>query len=123
MEQDLATEEIDLFINTIKSNYPYDFSNYATSSFKRRLTRLLEVFNVKKLGDLSEKIKNDKYLLERVVKEITVNTTEMFRDPHFWQKIKKEIMPKWKAQNEIKIWHAGCSTGEEMLTMAILLKE
>lgn len=123
MEAEIPQQELADFTKLVKEKYNYDFTNYAASSLKRRLVRILELFQLPSVKELSNKISNDKVFLEKVVKEITVNTTEMFRDTGFWLVMKREL-PKLFAQREtVKIWHAGCSTGDEVLTMCILLKE
>jgi chemotaxis protein methyltransferase CheR len=72
---------------------------------------------------LINKLKNDKPFLEKIVKDITVNTTELFRDPQIWQTLRYRILPKFADNKNINIWHAGCSTGQEVYSMMILLNE
>jgi chemotaxis protein methyltransferase CheR len=75
------------------------------------------------LSNLLVQLKNNPTFLEQVVKDITVNTTELFRDPQIWQVLKHNLLPKLKNQQSINIWHAGCSTGQEVYSMLILLNE
>lgn len=75
------------------------------------------------LNSLVSRIKNDKIFLEKIVRDITVNTTELFRDPMVWQHLRHKILPVYKNNSRINIWHAGCSTGQEVYSMLILLSE
>jgi chemotaxis protein methyltransferase CheR len=110
-------------VATVKELYGFDFSNYAMSSFKRRISRILQLFNFKGIDDLVERLKADSAFYEIFLKEVTVNTTEMFRDPSFWRKMRNQVLPLYENQEKIKIWHSACSSGEEVFSMCILLKE
>lgn len=106
----------------VKSRYKYDFTNYAMSSFKRRILRILELYNF----TVEELIKNlyDAAFLDKFLNDITVNVTEMFRDPPFWRALRDDIIPAILLNHQkIRVWHAGCSSGEEVISMAILFKE
>ncbi len=118
----IPKEEIDLLISVIKSVAGYDFSDYSERSFNRRIEKVL-VDNKLDVKSLMNKLKTDSGFVERVVKDITVNTTELFRDPKVWQTIRYRILPKYQEQRTINIWHAGCSTGQEVYSMLILLNE
>ncbi len=108
----------------VKEKYDYDFTNYAISSFKRRIKRVLELYKFKSIAILIDKIKEDSVFFEEFVSEITVNVTEMFRDPSFWRELRDHIIPNILLNHDnISIWHAGCSSGEEVFSMAILLRE
>jgi chemotaxis protein methyltransferase CheR len=108
----------------IKSKYGYDFTNYAISSFKRRILRILELHKMSSVDSLTSKIENDFAFFEEFISEITVNVTEMFRDPSFWRILRETILPNILLNSKkLSIWHAGCSSGEEVYSMAILLKE
>jgi chemotaxis protein methyltransferase CheR len=119
---DVSAEEVSLFINTIKSVSDYDFSDYSEKSFCRRVEKLLGDYETDVMG-LVKRVRTDKDFLEKVVKDITVNTTELFRDPTIWHTLRYRILPKLKDNNVINIWHAGCSTGQEVYSMMILLNE
>jgi len=123
MIQDVEIKDLRIIIGTVKENYNYDFGDYAISSFKRRILRIIEVFKFNTVEELVAKIKSDKVFAEEFVKEITVNTTEMFRDPTFWRKLRDDVFPVLNANPNIRIWHAACSSGEEVYSMAIALKE
>ncbi len=120
--EDLKPEEIQLFIKAVADVSDYDFSEYSIKSFTRRVQKLLIDYRTD-LPGLISKIQNNKEFLIEVVKNITVNTTEIFRDPKIWEKIDTEILPKYKDEMRINIWHAGASTGQEVYTMLILLKQ
>ncbi len=124
----MIAEDIDLnaikeISGVLKSSWNYDFSEYATTSFMRRISRAKEIFRIGSNAELIVKIKSDKNFTEELVREITVNTTEMFRDPSFWRKLREDILPELAKLSTIRIWHAACSSGEEVYTMAILLNE
>jgi len=118
----LTTEDIQRFIKAIKLSSKYDFSDYSERSFKRRVDKLL-VDNNMDIGQLTLKVSKDKDFLEKIVKDITVNTTELFRDPDMWVTLRHQILPKLKKNKSIFIWHAGCSSGQEVYSMLMLLKE
>lgn len=118
----VSEEDAQLFIDAIKENSTYDFSDYSDKSLKRRIERILSENRVNLKG-LILKLQNDSSFLEEMVKEITVNTTELFRDPEVWHEIRHRILNKINHLPEINIWHAGCSTGQEVYSLAILLNE
>lgn len=118
----ISNQDLLLFINIVKSSSSYDFSEYSDKSLKRRLAKVL-IDHKLDLSNLLIQLKNNPTFLEQVVKDITVNTTELFRDPNIWQILKYNILPKFKNQQSINIWHAGCSTGQEVYSMLILLNE
>ncbi len=106
----------------VKTKYGYDFTNYAMSSFKRRISRILEMNNMS-MDTLMRKL-YDPPFLDDFLNEITVNVTEMFRDPSFWRVLRDDIIPGILLNHQkIRIWHAGCSSGEEVFSMAIMLRE
>lgn len=114
--------EIDEVSQLIFSNYQVDFRNYAKSSLSRRYTRFMSLNAINSKLEFLEYIKNLKDV-NAFVEEITVNTTEMFRDPSFWVSLKNTILPTLNTHENVKIWHAGCSSGEEVVSMQILLRE
>src|SRR5690349_19686363 len=121
--QDLDVADLKRISELIYEKYNYDFRNYAMSSFKRRVVRILEV---KKLttANLLRKLSDTPPFIDEFVDELTVNVTEMFRDPNFWKVIRYEVLPAIRLQKrKFRIWHAGCSSGEEVLTMCVLLHE
>jgi chemotaxis protein methyltransferase CheR len=115
--------EIDFLISEIADRYGFDFSGYSKASFTRRVSRLYVLEGFSTFGEFIEKIKSSPSYLEYLVEEITVNVTEMFRDPLFYKALREQILPLLAPKPFLRIWHAGCSTGEEVVSMAILLKE
>lgn len=103
--------------------YGYDFTSYSKASLKRRLDRVYSMYNFKKFEDFFDRIKKDPDFFKTLVEEITVNVTEMLRDPSFYRIIREQVLPDLATYPFIRIWHAGCSTGEEVYSMAILLEE
>jgi chemotaxis protein methyltransferase CheR len=117
---DIDIADIKQITEVIRSRYDYDFTNYALSSFKRRVTRILEL-NRFSVEILISKL-DDPTFMEYFLNEITVNVTEMFRDPSFWRIMRDDILPAILVNHDkIRIWHAGCSSGEEVISMAILI--
>ncbi len=119
---DIENLDIRAFIDTVRSLSNYDFSDYSDKSLKRRLSKIL-LDRKLTLESLLEMIRADEDLLENIVKDITVNTTEMFRDPAIWHSLRFDILPRLEDHSTIKIWHPGCSTGQEVYSMMILLNE
>lgn len=119
----IEEEEIDLLLNDVFEVYGYDFTNYARASLKRRINRLWSLDKFPSLAELRYRVRADADYLKRFVAELTVNVTEMFRDPLFYQTLRREVLPTLAAKPFIRIWHAGCSTGEEVFSLAILLRE
>ena len=125
-DKDLGIElsELEKLTSTIKETYKYDFTNYAMSSFRRRTWRILEKYELDSVEVLTKKIQDDVNFFKEVLSEITVSVTEMFRDPSMWQILRDDVIPDiLKKPKIINIWHAGCCTGEEVVSIAILLKE
>ena len=118
----VTDQDFQLFIYALKTSSKYDFSEYSEKSLKRRLTKIL-ADNRLTINSLINKIKNDTEFVEKIVKEVTVNTTELFRDPPVWHALRYAILPKLKNNTTINIWHAGCSTGQEVYSLMIILNE
>ncbi|WP_027000573.1 CheR family methyltransferase [Eisenibacter elegans] len=123
--QDIEIAQLKKLTELIQGRFDYDFSNYAMSSFKRRVQRLLEIYKYPSIEVLIQKLsEKDERFFQEFLSEITVNVTEMFRDPGFWKVLKDSILPNILLnERPIKIWHAGCSSGEEVFSMAIVLQE
>jgi len=121
-EVSITSSDAEVFVNAIKAESDYDFSDYSEKSFKRRLEKILTDHNTTVDG-IIRKIKKEPGFIEKLICDITVNTTELFRDPPSWQALKHRILPKLKDNQTINIWHAGCSTGQEVYSMLIILAE
>jgi chemotaxis protein methyltransferase CheR len=118
----IEDQEILNFVLTLKNSSGYDFSEYSEKSLKRRLAKVL-MDNKMDIAGLVIEIKKSTVFAEKIVKEITVNTTELFRDPPVWQIIRQKVLTTFRDYKTINIWHAGCSTGQEVYSMMILLNE
>lgn len=119
---EIEDKDIRLFQSTISKYSGYDFSEYSVSSLKRRLSKLLKDYD-SDFSRLIMTIESDAVALEEVVKRITVNTTELFRDPKIWQGIMLQMLSRFSKQASINIWHPGCSTGQEVYSMMIVLDQ
>ena len=115
--------EVNLLLEAILLKYGYDFKNYARSSMKRRIMHRLALSGLENISELQNKILNDVPLFEKLLLDFSINITEMFRDPSFFYALRKHVIPYLKTFPFIKIWDAGSSTGEEVYSLAILLKE
>lgn len=122
MIEELSNEALQEITGLIKLQYGYDFTNYASASLKRRLVKFMHEAGVS-FFDLKFNIINEKSFFFWMLESLTVNVTEMFRDPGFYKMMREIILPKLGSYPLIKIWHAGCATGEEVFSIAIVLKE
>jgi chemotaxis protein methyltransferase CheR len=120
--QNLTAEQVTELIDLVKKVHGFDFSDYSKASLKRRLSRIMMI---KKLGfyDLKHVLLNDHDFFQNFLEEITVNVTEMFRDPSFYKALNNQVIPYLSTYPHIKIWSAGCSSGEEVYSLAILLEQ
>ena len=119
----IGASEVDELIMLINDYSGYDFSDYSMPSLQRRFQRYIDLNKISDFKQLLQDLMNDSSMLNNLIEEVTVNVTEMFRDPSFFAAIRTELVPQLNKLPLIKIWHAGCSTGEEVYSMAILLKE
>ncbi|MEJ3720160.1 protein-glutamate O-methyltransferase CheR [Paenibacillus polymyxa] len=115
--------EIELLLEGIHRLYGYDFRNYALPSIKRRISYHAQSENVSTISGLQEKVLHDRSAFDRLVQSLSIPVTEMFRDPELFLNFRRKIIPILRTYPYIRIWHAGCSTGEEVYSMAILLHE
>src|ERR1700744_3098132 len=121
--QAIRYEEVELLLSDISTRYGYDFTEYSKASLQRRVQRLFVLDNFPSFAEFRYRLQNDSHYFRRFVEEITVNVTEMLRDPGFYRTLRTTILPILATYPFIRIWHAGCSTGEEVYSMAILLHE
>lgn len=115
--------EIEYLIKDVYDLYGYDFSEYSRASFKRRVNRICLLDRFTSFAELLYTLRNNSNYLKKFIEEITVNVTEMFRDPYFFKTLREKVFPELSNCPLIRIWVAGCSTGEEAYSIAILLKE
>lgn len=123
MKSARSDEFVDIILADVLEVYGYDFTGYSRASLKRRIVRLYEMDKFVSFAEYRYRIRTDSNYFKRFLEEITINVTEMFRDPDFYRDLRTEILPKLGTYPFIRIWVAGCSTGEEAYSVAIILKE
>ena len=121
--RDLERVEIDLLLEGIYRHYGFDFRSYAYSSLKRRLWKRIEAEELRTISQLQNKVLHDQSAMERLLIDLSVTVSAMYRDPLFYQAFRDHVVPILRTYPYIRLWHAGCSTGEEVYSMAILLEE
>jgi chemotaxis protein methyltransferase CheR len=118
----LSVQQLDELIDLIKKFHGFDFSCYSKASLKRRVLRIMQ--NKKQtFYDLKHILVNNQSFFQEFLDEITVNVTEMFRDPSFYKAVNNQVIPYLSTYQHIKIWSAGCSSGEEVYSLTILMNE
>ena len=122
-EDELERLEISLLVEGVYQHYGCDFRNYAYASLRRRVWNVVRSERLGTVTGLLERVLHDPACMERFLAQLTVNVTAMFRDPSFYVAFREQVVPLLRAYPFIRIWHAGCSTGEEVYSMAILLQE
>ena len=119
----IDNEQIQMLLSDVLETHGYDFLEYSHASIKRRIIRLYALDNFVSFAEFRYTVKTDKQYFKRFLEEITVNVTEMFRDPNFYKALRNDVLPVLGTYPFIRIWVAGCSTGEEAYSLAIVLKE
>lgn len=112
-----------MLLSDVLEIYGYDFTGYSRASLKRRIVRLFELDRFVSFAEYRYKIRTEPAYFKRFLEQVTINVTEMFRDPAFYRTLRTEILPRLGTYPFIRIWIAGCSTGEEAYSVAIFLKE
>ncbi len=120
---DIEILEIDLLLETIYRQWGYDFRNYARASLERRIQNTMRKLDTTLISELIPLIIHSAECFDIFLKEMSVTVTEMFRDPSFFAVLRENVIPELSAWSHIKIWCAGCATGEEVYSLAILLME
>src|SRR5256714_13798827 len=120
---DLERIEIELLLEGIFRHYGFDFRSYAYASIRRRLWKRIEEEGLTSVSALQEKVLHDPAMMEKLLLDLSINVTAMFRDPGFYVTFREHVVPLLRTYPFVRIWHAGCSTGEEVYSMAILLRE
>jgi len=115
--------ELPLLLEAIHQKYSYDFRRYATSSLKRRLEQALEDFDCLSLSALQERVLREPEVMHGLLAHLTVQVSEMFRDPGFYRALREKVIPYLRTYPSLKVWIPGCGTGEEVYSVAILLRE
>ena len=122
-DHELENLEVELLLEAVFRHYGYDFREYAGASLKRRIWNVLRAEEVETVSALQDRILHDPAFFERFLLALSVNVTSMFRDPGFFQAFRHRVVPLLRTYPFLRIWHAGCSSGEEVYSMAILLEE
>ena len=123
MAADNTDIELRLLVDAIYLKYHYDFRRYAAASLKRRLTSAPSRFGCRTLSQLQDKVLHDPATFPALLSFLTVPVSEMFRDPTYFRSLREKVVPLLRTYPSLKVWIAGCSTGEEVYSLAILLRE
>jgi chemotaxis protein methyltransferase CheR len=115
--------EIELLLEAVHRHYGFDFRGYAYSSLRRRVWKRIQAEGLGTVSALQDRVLHDADVMERLLDDLSVTVTAMFRDPGFYRTFRETVVPILRTYPFIRIWHAGCSTGEEVYSMAILLHE
>ncbi len=120
---DLERLEVELLLEGIYRHYGFDFRSYAYASLRRRLWKRIEAESLGSISELQARVLHDPDAMERLLLDLSVNVTAMFRDPGFYRVFRQDVVPTLRTYPFIRVWCAGCSTGEEVYSTAILLEE
>lgn len=120
---DQESKDILIFLKAIRDKFGYDFTDYSEASVRRRIANFMNGRKIPNLEVLSDRVLHSESEFEAFIQELSVTVTEMFRDPTFFKSLREKVLPSLETWPFLKIWIAGCATGEEILSIAILLKE
>jgi chemotaxis protein methyltransferase CheR len=120
---DLERIEVELLLEGIYRQYGFDFRSYAYASIRRRLWKRIDSERLTSVSALQERVLHEPEMMEKLLLDLSINVTAMFRDPGFYVAFREKVVPMLRTYPFIRVWHAGCSTGEEVFSMAILLRE
>ena len=123
VDRTLLSLEVELLLQGFAQRYGYDFRNYARASLTRRIRRAVQAERLSSISALLERLLHDPEAAMRFVSSISVHTTAMFRDPEVYRALRDEVIPILRTYPFVRIWHVGCSSGEEVYSLAILLEE
>ncbi|MCK9616843.1 MAG: protein-glutamate O-methyltransferase CheR [Lentimicrobiaceae bacterium] len=115
--------EINLLLEAIYQRYGFDFRNYSKAHLKRRLLHRLGLSGLNNISEMQGKLLHEENFIHTLLSDLSITVTEMFRDPEFYKSVRNHVFPSLKTYPFFRIWHAGCSTGEEVYSMAIMLME
>jgi len=115
--------EIDLLLEAIFLKYGYDFRNYSRASITRRIHHKIAMSGLNSVSEIQHRLLYDPEFFEELLLDLSINVTEMFRDPSFFLSFRNKVIPHLQKLSHIKMWVAGCATGEEVYSLAILLQE
>ena len=122
-DPELEQVEVELLLEGIFRKYGFDFRAYAYASIRRRLWKRIEAEGLRTISGLQERVLHEPEMMERLLLDLSINVTAMFRDPQFYRVFREQVVPMLRTYPFIRLWHAGCATGEEVYSMAILLQE
>lgn len=122
-DPDLEQLEVQLLLEGIFKQYGFDFRSYAYASVRRRLWKRIEAEGLTTISGLQERVLHEPAMMERLLLDLSINVTAMFRDPGFYRVFREQVVPTLRTYPFIRLWHAGCATGEEVYSMAMLLEE
>lgn len=122
-KKEIESIEIALLLDGIYQHYGYDFRDYALSSLTRRLHKCMQEEKARTFSALQDRVLHDPAAMQRLLNIISIDVTEMFRDPRFYQAFRQKVVPSLLRMPHIRLWHAGCASGEEVYSMVILLEE
>ncbi len=120
---ELERLELELLFEAVFRRYGFDFRSYAASSLRRRVRKRLDEEKLPPVASLLDRVLHDRATWERLLGDLSVNVTAMFRDPTFFTAFREKVVPLLRTYPSVRIWHAGCATGEEVYSMAIVLRE
>jgi len=115
--------ELQLLLDAILFKYGYDFRDYSRASLKRRVLKRMKKDRLGNISEMIHRVLNDAGFFDDLLGDLSIHVTEMFRDPEFFRALREQVLPSLADRPFLKIWHAGCATGEEVYSMAILLHE
>ena len=121
--EELEFLEIELLFEAIYRRYGYDFRQYYQESASRRVLHRVKIEGLSSVSELQHRVIHDEKTADALLQDLSINVTELFRNPQFYQFVRSDVLPLLALQDHIKIWHAGCATGEEIYSMAIMLTE
>jgi chemotaxis protein methyltransferase CheR len=121
--RDVERIEVELLLEGVYRHYGFDFRSYAYSSLKRRIWKRITQEGLASVSQLQDRVLHDSSMMEKLLLDLSINVTAMYRDPGFYAAFREKVVPTLRTYPFIRIWHAGCSTGEEVYSMAILLEE
>ncbi len=122
-DPDLEQLEVQLLLEGIFKQYGFDFRSYAYASVRRRLWKRIEAEGLMTISGLQERVLHEPAMMERLLLDLSINVTAMFRDPGFYRVFREQVVPTLRTYPFIRLWHAGCATGEEVYSMAMMLEE
>jgi chemotaxis protein methyltransferase CheR len=120
---ELEQIEIQLLLEGVFRQYGFDFRSYACASIRRRLWKRITAEGLSTISGLQERVLHEPAMMEKLLLDLSINVTAMFRDPDFYRVFREQVIPTLRTYPFIRIWHAGCATGEEVFSMAIVLEE